>query len=176
MTDTPDAPQTDAPASGDATQQQQLQIQTRMITQFVRDMSFENILAQKGIKGDPTPEVQVQVSVDARKRGADDQFEIITKLNVTSQTKENKETLFILELEYAGVFQVTGVPEQQLHPFLLIECPRLTFPYVRHIVANTTREGGFQALNLEQIDFLQLYRAQLAAAAKKQKEEGQPVN
>ena len=174
MTDTPDAPQ--APAAGDQPQQQQVQITNRIVTQFVRDMSFENILAQKGVTGDPTPEVQVQVQVDGRKRGADDQYEVITKLNITSQTKEGKEPLFILELEYAGVFQVSGVPEQQLHPFLLIECPRLTFPYVRHIVANTTREGGFQALNLEQIDFLQLYRAQLAAAAEKQKASDAPVN
>ena len=174
MTDTPDAPQ--APAAGEQPQQQQLQISNRIITQFIRDMSFENILAQKGVKGDPTPEVQVQVSVDGRKRGDDDQYEVVTKLNITSQTKEGKEPLFILELEYAGVFQVKGVPEQQLHPFLLIECPRLTFPYIRHIVANTTREGGFQALNLEQIDFLQLYRAQLAAAAEQQKNTQAPVN
>ncbi|MBS1302442.1 protein-export chaperone SecB [Loktanella sp. SALINAS62] len=164
-------------ATGDAAQQTP-QVSNRIITQYVRDMSFENILAQKGIKGDAVPEIQVQVNVDARKRGAENQYEVLTKLNITSKTKESGEPLFILELEYAGVFQIAGVPDDQMHPFLLIECPRLTFPYIRQIVANMTREGGFQALNLEQIDFVALYRAQLAARVEAQKKEAEnkPVN
>ncbi|MCB5199205.1 protein-export chaperone SecB [Loktanella sp. TSTF-M6] len=172
MADTPETtPAADAP-------QQPPQVSNRIVTQYVRDLSFENILAQKGIKGDATPEIQVQVNVDARKRGTDNQFEVITKLNITSKTKDAGEPLFILELEYAGVFQISGVPEDQMHPFLLIECPRLTFPYIRHIVANATREGGFQALNLEQIDFVALYRAQLAARMEAQKSQAEkaPIN
>jgi preprotein translocase subunit SecB len=64
-------------------------------------------------------------------------------------------------LEYGGVFQVTGVPDDQLHPFLLIECPRMLFPFIRRVVSDVTRDGGFPPLNLENIDFLQLYRGEI---------------
>lgn len=138
------------------------QVSSKVLAQYVRDLSFENILAQKGVGGDAQPEIQVQVNLDARKRGADNQYEVITKLNITSKTKEKGEPLFVLELEYAGVFQIEGVPEEQMHPYLLIECPRITFPFVRRIVSDVSRDGGFPPLNLEQIDFLALYRAELA--------------
>ncbi|MFN3663027.1 protein-export chaperone SecB [Yoonia sp.] len=158
MTDTPDNA---APASAGAAPQQQ-PITSRVLAQYIRDMSFENILAQKGVKGDAQPEIQVQVNLDARKRSADHQFEVITKLNITSKTKAAGEPLFVLEIEYAGVFHVENVPEEQMHPYLLIECPRITFPFLRRIVSDVTRDGGFPALNLETIDFLALYRAELA--------------
>ncbi|WP_213395890.1 protein-export chaperone SecB [Yoonia sp.] len=164
MTDTPDNA---APAAGAAPQPQQ--ITSRVLAQYIRDMSFENILAQKGVKGDAQPEVQVQVNLDARKRTADHQFEVITKLNITSKTKAAGEPLFVLEIEYAGVFHVEGVPEEQMHPYLLIECPRITFPFLRRIVSDVTRDGGFPALNLETIDFLALYRAELARRAEADK-------
>ena len=164
MTDTPDNA---APAAGAAPQPQQ--ITSRVLAQYIRDMSFENILAQKGVKGDAQPEVQVQVNLDARKRTADHQFVVITKLNITSKTKAAGEPLFVLEIEYAGVFHVEGVPEEQMHPYLLIECPRITFPFLRRIVSDVTRDGGFPALNLETIDFLALYRAELARRAEADK-------
>ena len=164
MTDTPDNA---APAAGAAPQPQQ--ITSRVLAQYIRDMSFENILAQKGVKGDAQPEVQVQVNLDASKRTADNQFEVITKLNITSKTKAAGEPLFVLEIEYAGVFHVEGVPEEQMHPYLLIECPRITFPFLRRIVSDVTRDGGFPALNLETIDFLALYRAELARRAEADK-------
>ncbi|MDA0721564.1 MAG: protein-export chaperone SecB [Proteobacteria bacterium] len=164
MTDTPNNA---APAAGAAPQPQQ--ITSRVLAQYIRDMSFENILAQKGVKGDAQPEVQVQVNLDARKRTTDHQFEVITKLNITSKTKAAGEPLFVLEIEYAGVFHVEGVPEEQMHPYLLIECPRITFPFLRRIVSDVTRDGGFPALNLETIDFLALYRAELARRAEADK-------
>lgn len=137
-------------------------ITQRVVAQYIRDMSFENVLAQKGLQGEVQPEISVQVNLDARKRGADNQYEVITKLNITSKSKAASETLFILELEYAGVFLIEGVPEEQMHPYLLIECPRITFPFVRRIVSDVTRDGGFPPLNLETIDFLALYRNELA--------------
>ncbi len=146
----------------DGTAAAQPQISAKVLAQFIRDMSFENILAQKGTKGDVQPEIQVQVNLDARKRGAENQFEVITKLKINSKTKDGGEPLFVFELEYSGVFQVDGVPEEQMHPYLLIECPRITFPFVRRIVSDVTRDGGFPPLNLETIDFLALYRAELA--------------
>ena len=158
----------DTPENG-AAPAQAPEVKSRVLAQYIRDMSFENILAQKGVQGDAQPEIQVQVNLDARKRTAENQFEIITKLNITSKTKEKGEPLFVLELEYAGVFHVEGVPEEQMHPYLLIECPRITFPFLRRIVSDITRDGGFPPLNLETIDFLALYRSELARRAEAEK-------
>lgn len=136
-------------------------VKMNILAQFIRDMSFENILSQKGATGEVSPDVQVQVNMDAKKRTADDQYEVIIKLKVDSKNKDGGGQLFLLELDYAGVFQIENVPEDQLHPFLLIECPRMLFPYVRRIVGDVTRDGGFPPLNLENIDFLALYRAEI---------------
>ena len=133
-----------------------------ILAQFIRDMSFENILAQKGSDGEVSPDVDVQVNLDARKRSTPDQFEIIIKLNISSKSKENADKLFLLEIEYSGIFRVSGVPEEKMHPFLLIECPRMLFPFLRRIVSDITRDGGFPPLNLENIDFLQLYKNEVA--------------
>jgi preprotein translocase subunit SecB len=133
----------------------------KILAQYIRDMSFENILSQKGASGEVAPDVQIQVNIDAKKRTVENQFEIVIKLKVNSVNKGTTENLFLLEIEYAGLFLVTGVPDEQLHPFLLIECPRMLFPFLRRIVSDVTRDGGFPPLNLETIDFLQLYRQEL---------------
>lgn len=146
------------------------QIKMQVLAQFVRDMSFENMVAQKGITGnDVQPDIQVGVSLDARKRAADHQFDVITKYKITSTNKTNGDTLFLLELDYAGIFHVEGVSEDQMHPFLLIECPRLLFPFVRRIISDVTRDGGLPALNIDTVDFLALYRQELARRAEAQK-------
>jgi preprotein translocase subunit SecB len=136
-------------------------------------MSFENIVAQKGIQGEVTPDVSVQVNLDAKKRPTENQYEVVLKFSVTSKNKASGATLFMLELEYGGVFLIENVPDEQLHPFLLIECPRMLFPYVRRIVGDVTRDGGFPPLNLENVDFLGMYRSELAkrAAAEQAKTE-----
>jgi len=133
-----------------------------VLAQFIRDMSFENILSQKGTSGDVQPDVQVQVNLDAKKRTTEHQYEVAIKLKVDSKSKESGNQLFLLELDYAGVFHIENVPEDQMHPFLLIECPRMLFPFVRRIVSDVTRDGGFPPLNLENIDFLALYRNEIA--------------
>ena len=138
------------------------QVKMSVLAQFIRDMSFENMVAQKGITGtDVQPDIQVAVSLDARKRAADHQFDSVTKFKVASKNKANDETLFLLEVDYGGVFHVEGVPEDQLHPFLLIECPRLLFPFVRRIISAVTRDGGFPPLNIDTVDFLALYRQEI---------------
>ena len=136
--------------------------QMRVLGQFIRDMSFENIMAQKGAPADVTPDVQVQVNLDAKKRSAENQYETAIKLNVTSKAKDGDATLFVLEIEYVGIFHIENVGDDQLHPFLLIECPRMIFPFLRRIVSDITRDGGFPPLNLENIDFLSLYRNEIA--------------
>jgi len=165
-----------AEETGATEQQQAPQIKQRIVAQYIRDMSFENILAQKGTSGEAQPEMQVKVNLDARKRGGDNTFEVITKLSVNATAKDSKDPLFILEVEYAGVFQIEGVPEDQMHPYLLIECPRMTFPFIRRIVSDVTRDGGFPPLNLENIDFLTIYRNELARRAETQAAEGAAVN
>lgn len=151
----------DTPAAAQPQPQAQAP-QMRVLGQFIRDMSFENIMAQKGAPADVTPDVQVQVNLDAKKRAADNQYESAIKLNVTSKAKDGDATLFVLEIDYVGIFHIDNVAEEQLHPFLLIECPRMIFPFLRRVVSDVTRDGGFPPLNLENIDFLSLYRNELA--------------
>jgi preprotein translocase subunit SecB len=152
------------------------QIKMQVLAQYVRDMSFENAVVQKGLAaGDVQPDIQVAVSLDARKRPVANQFEVITKFKVTSKNKVNGDVLFLLELEYGGTFHIEGVSDEQLHPFLLIECPRLLFPYVRRIISDVTRDGGFPPLNVDQVDFMALYRQELARRAQAQAASAAPT-
>ena len=150
-------------------QAQPAPVKMQILAQFIRDMSFENILAQKGVQGEVKPDIQVQVNLDAKKRPTENQYEVVTKLSITSKNKGSDQPLFVMELEYAGVFQIENIPEAQLHPFLLIECPRMLFPFVRRIVSDVTRDGGFPPLNLDTIDFLALYRSELARRTEAEK-------
>jgi preprotein translocase subunit SecB len=147
----------------------------QVLGQFIRDMSFENILAQKGVQGEVQPDINVEVALDAKKRPVDNQFEVITKYTIGSKNKANGEQLFLMELEYSGIFHVENVPEEQLHPFLMIECPRMLFPFVRRIVSDVTRDGGFPPLNLDTVDFLALYRNEIERRAAAEKADA-PVS
>ena len=140
-----------------------------ILAQYVRDLSFENILAQKGVDGELNPEIQVNVNIDAKKRTTDKQFDVVVKLRVDSKSKNTNNVLFVLELDYGGVFQIENIPDDQLHPYLLIECPRMLFPFLRRIVSDITRDGGFPPLNLENIDFLKLYRQEIDRRKQKDK-------
>ena len=142
--------------------QQPVVPQMRILGQYIRDMSFENIVAQKGGTPDMQPDVQVQVNLDAKKRNTEKQFESAIKLQVTSKDKDSDAVLFVLEIDYVGLFHIDNVPEDQLHPFLLIECPRMIFPFLRRVVNDITRDGGFPPLNLENIDFVSMYRNEIA--------------
>ena len=150
--------------------------QMKVLGQFIKDLSFENILAQKPVEGEVQPDIQVQVALDGRKRGDGNQYEVVSKFNITSKNKGNGAVLFVLQLEYAGLFLIENVPYEQLHPFLLIECPRMLFPFVRRIVSDVTRDGGFPPLNLDTIDFVALYRQQLAQRQQAQAAESAPSN
>ncbi len=142
------------------------QLKMQVLGQFIRDLSFENIVAQKGVSGaDVQPDIQIQVSLDGRARQVANQFEVFTKLKATSVNKVDQTPLFILEIDYGGIFHVEGVPEEQLHPFLMIECPRLLFPFLRRIVSDVVRDGGFPPLNIDTIDYLALYRQEAARRA-----------
>ena len=146
-----------------------------ILAQYVRDLSFENILAQKGVDGELNPEIQVNVNIDAKKRTTNRQFDVIIKLRVDSKSKNTNNILFVLELDYGGVFQIENVPDDHLHPYLLIECPRMLFPFLRRIVSDVTRDGGFPPLNLENIDFLKLYRQEIDRRKNAKEKNGSKV-
>ncbi|MBY0350714.1 protein-export chaperone SecB [Tabrizicola sp.] len=151
------------------------QIKMQVLAQYVRDMSFENVVVQKGLTaGEVQPDIQVAVSLDARKRPVANQYEVITKYKVTSKNKVNGDVLFMLEVEYGSTFHIEGVTDEQMHPFLLIECPRLMFPFVRRIISDVTRDGGFPPLNIDAVDFMALYRQELARRAQAQAQQAAP--
>ena len=157
-------------ANGSAAPEAPAQIRMQVLAQYIRDMSFENVVAQKGLtSGDVQPDVTVQVSLDARKRPQPNQYEVINKFRVTSKNKATGDNLFLMELEYAGIFLVEGVSDDQIHPFLLIECPRMLFPFIRRIISDVPRDGGFPALNVDTVDYMALYRQELARRAEAQK-------
>lgn len=132
------------------------------INQYIRDLSFENNAAQKNLDNKIQPNIDIQVNLDVRKRD-DNQFEVIQKLTITAKTKTDN--IYLLELEYAGIFIIQNVPKDQLHPFLMIECPRILFPFMRRLVRDITTEGGYPPINVDNIDYLALYRAELQRRA-----------
>ena len=158
----------------DAAAAQQMQPKVAIQAQYVRDSSFENVAVTSGDgRLDKKPEIKVGVNLDAQKK-ADDLFEVILKINATASG--GTATMFIVELEYAGVFKIENVPENQLHAFLMIECPHILFPFARRIVADMTRDGGYPPLMLDMVDFAGLYRNEIekrrASAAAKEETAG----
>lgn len=137
--------------------------------QYMVDLSFESPGAPNSLgPREAAPQVSVGVDVNVR-RGAENQFEVIMKLGARAHVQDD--TIFAVELVYAGIFHIQNVPETNLQPILFIECPRLLFPFARRIVADVTRDGGFPPLMLETIDFVSLYQSRMAAA---QSEGGTP--
>ncbi len=145
----------------------------QVLSQYIRDLSFENLAMRDNLQLNGSPEISVQVSLDAGKKG-ENTYEVINKVKVDA--KQGDKSVFILELEYAGQFNVENVPDDRLHPFLMIECPRMVFPYLRRIVGDVTRDGGFPPLNLDNIDFLALYRQEIARRQAMQEKADQPVS
>ncbi|MDA5192373.1 protein-export chaperone SecB [Govanella unica] len=161
------------PAVGETADDQLIQV--GVLAQYVKDLSFENPGAPASLQklGEVKPQIDVGVNVNAR-RVADDRFEV--DLQITAKALQDNDPAFLVELLYSGIFAAVNMPDEALQPFLLIECPRILFPFARRIIADVTRDGGFPPLLLEPIDFATLYRQHLAQAqAEAQKEvEGHP--
>lgn len=149
----------DAPKAADAAPQP---IQAKIVSQYLKDLSFENPNVGKLITGSgDQPNLEVEVNVAAH-RIEGDLFESAIELKATAAN--NIGTIYILEAVYAGVFKVEKIPEQALQPFLLISGPTMVFPFLRRLVADITREGGYPPLLLDPIDFAALfYRRQKEA-------------
>ena len=137
--------------------------------QYIKDLSFEApgtpqiFAALAGAQ----PEVSVQINLDAQPLG-NRLYEVTLHLAVEAKLKEK--TAFILDLTYCGIFTVE-VPEEHLQPMLLIECPRLLFPFARNIVADAVRDGGFPPIMLQPIDFVALFRSRMEQMAAQQKSQ-----
>ncbi len=132
-------------------------------SQYVKDLSFENPAAPGRLaETESAPDIKVNVQVEARAL-TEATYEV--SLQITADARQDEAPVFLLELTYNGVFSFIDVPKEALEPALLVECPRLIFPFARRIVADVTRDGGFPPLLLTPIDFLALYRGRQAQGA-----------
>jgi preprotein translocase subunit SecB len=139
-----------------------------VLSQYIKDLSFENPRAPQGLAaGAQRPEIQVGVDVKAQQL-PNDQYEVTLQLNLTAKAGET--SVFVLELAYGGVFALANIPQDSLQPLVLIECPRLLFPFARRVIADVTRDGGFPPIMLDPIDFVALYRRRITQA-----QQGQPA-
>jgi preprotein translocase subunit SecB len=156
MTDTPTGPNGGGEQS-DAVEQQGPRL--AILTQYIKDLSFENPRAPYGLQpGQPRPEIQIQVDVNAQTL-AEGQYEVVLQLKV--EANAGGSPVFLIELTYGGLFGLANIPEDSLQPLLLIECPRLLFPFARRVVADCTRDGGFPPLMIDPIDFVTLFRRRM---------------
>ena len=128
--------------------------------QYVKDLSFENPRAPVSFQGlQSPPSIQVSVNVGAQ-RLADPDYEVV--LTINAEAKTGNDALFLVELTYGGIVALGNVPPEHVRPLLLIEVPRLLFPFARNIIAEATREGGFPPLLIQPVDFVELYRREIA--------------
>jgi preprotein translocase subunit SecB len=141
---------------------QDTQPQLTVVSQYIKDFSFENPNApQSLVPRQEQPQIGIQINVGA-KPVSDTDVEVGIKLEGKAEAAGT--LLFRFELEFAGVFRLRNVPQESLNPVVLIECPRLLFPFAREIIATAVRNGGFPPLLLDPVDFVSLYRQKMAQA------------
>jgi len=133
--------------------------QLQVVAQYVKDFSFENPNAPQSLSPGAQPQIGIQINVGAKPLAADD-FEVT--LNLDGKAEASGQLMFRFELQFAGIFRIQNVPQESLNPLVLIECPRLLFPFAREIIATTVRNGGFPPLLLEPVDFVGLYRQRMS--------------
>ena len=138
------------------------QPQAGVLTQYVKDLSFENPNSPAIFNSEEQPSIDVQFNIAASTLG-DGVHEVVLKIDV--QSKWGEMSGFVVDLSYAGLFALRNIPDEHLQAFLLAEAPRILFPFARRVLADAVRDGGFQPLMLEPIDFQALFLAQSAQAA-----------
>ncbi len=139
------------------------QVSLAVIAQYVKDLSFENPRAPQVFGSTAAPQSTASVTVGTRQL-AERTYEVT--LNMRIEGKVNDEPAYIVELVYGGVFAVGAVPGELIEPLLMVEAPRLLFPFARGVAASATREGGFPQILINPIDFGAMYRNRVQAAAK----------
>jgi preprotein translocase subunit SecB len=165
MTDTPSTDQNGAATSAGAPV-------IRVLAQYVKDLSFENPGLFSGQQGNTAPEIELGIDVRVEPGPPQDHV-FAVELRLSAKAKRQETVVFIAELIYVGVFQLQEARREDMEPILLIECPRLLFPFARRIIADITREGGHPPLMIDPIDFVGLYRQQRARAEAQQAATGQ---
>ena len=131
----------------------------QVVAQYVKDLSFENPNAPASLAPQQQqPAINIQINVNAN-NVAENDYEVT--LSVEGKAESGDKVMFSFELAYAGVFRILNVPKENLHPLVMIECPRLLFPFAREIIATSVRDGGFPPLMLDPVDFVGLYRQNL---------------
>ncbi|MDO8879128.1 MAG: protein-export chaperone SecB [Pseudolabrys sp.] len=134
--------------------------QLNVVGQYIKDFSFENPNAPKSLAGgSEAPQINIQINVNAAPL-SDTDIEVV--LMVSGKAETGGSLMFNFELAFAGVFRIRNVPQESLNAVVLIECPRLLFPFAREIIATTVRNGGFPPLLLDPVDFVALYRQKMA--------------
>jgi preprotein translocase subunit SecB len=142
------------------------QPQLGVVAQYVKDFSFENPNAPRSLQTQVQPQIGIQINVNANALGdvkpgtPPTDFEVELKLEGKAEGGGN--VLFSFELVFAGIFRIQNVPQESMQPLVMIECPRLLFPFAREIIASSTRNGGFPPLLLDPIDFVALYQQRVA--------------
>lgn len=137
--------------------------QLNVLAQYTKDLSFENPNAPASLgQQQQQPSINIQINVAANAMGEND-FEVV--LSVEGKAENSGTVLFSFELAYAGIFKIQNVDKENLHPLVMIECPRLLFPFAREIIATAVRDGGFPPLMLDPVDFVGLYRQNMARQA-----------
>jgi preprotein translocase subunit SecB len=138
----------------------EVQPQLNVVAQYIKDFSFENPNAPRSLSsGGQQPQIAIQIKVDASPM-SDSDVEVALKLEGKAETGGS--LMFAFDLTYAGVFRIRNVPQESMNALVLIECPRLLFPFAREIVATTVRNGGFPPLLLDPVDFVGLYRQRMS--------------
>lgn len=133
--------------------------------QYTKDLSFEHPMAPRTFSMEGAPQISVNVGTQAE-RVNDSLFEVT--LRILCEAKHGEETAFVVDLYYAGLFTLANIPPEHVEPLLLVEAPRLLFPFARRIVADATRDGGMPPLMLDPIDFLQQYQRSKQLEAEQQ--------
>lgn len=150
------------------------QVQIGILSQYIKDLSFENPNAPQSFQSlaGANPKIDVNVNVNGRKL-SDEAYEVELKVQAAAKD-ENDANAFVVELVYAGLFGMRNVPENLIQPFVLIQAPTLLFPFARRIISDATRDGGYPPLLLDPIDFAGLYQRQLAEQQGQAGAEGTP--
>jgi preprotein translocase subunit SecB len=161
MADAPKSPNAPAGAAPSAVEAARLAPVT-VRAQYLKDLSFENPAAPQSLmQMNQAPNVQINVNVEAKKL-SDKDYEVT--LHIRGEAKQGETILFLVEVAYAGIFFLDNMADNLIQPILLIEAPRLLFPFARTIVAEATREGGFPPLLIQPVDFVALYQQHMAQA------------
>jgi len=145
-----------------------------VLAQYIKDLSFENPHAPHSLRPrEKSPEINININVNANPLSETD-FEVELKLDANAG--EGADAMFSVELVYAGVFRLQNIPEEAKAPAILIECPRMLFPFARQIVADATRNGGFPPLMIDPVDFAALFQQRMAEEQVKSQMEAAPAN